>query len=198
MKRSDRDRAIAYIAEDIEIHERWTSFVESGSDEASEARPVVETAGDASHHGRWIDRLSLVLRVLRSRNDDDPGRAADACRDYEHWASEITRLTAEIVAVECPEEREPDIDEAGALVEAVDSCFRRAREDSANWTPGGPEDPPHPPTLATIAKAVASCPECSRLCVLIAERKHARQRFGVAKRAVRSVGKRAGREVAGG
>jgi hypothetical protein len=42
---------------------------------------------------------------------------------------------------------------------------------------------------------VADCPECSRLCRLIAERKVARVQFGVAKRAVRRLGRMSAPEL---
>lgn len=48
-----------------------------------------------------------------------------------------------------------------------------------------------PPRLPAIAKAVADCPACSLLCTLIRDRKHARQQWGVAKRKVRAIGRRA-------
>lgn len=116
------------------------------------------------------------------------GKALSACVEYEHWASEVARLTLEIGACECPNE---SVAEDETHWSGSQSCFTEAKEDRANWTPGGPEHSPGPPTLATLAKIVANCPACSRLCELIAARKHARQRFGVAKRRIRAVGRRA-------
>lgn len=112
--------------------------------------------------------------------------ATEACVEYERWASEVGRLTRELGAISCPNEG-PQEDDGFAWRK---SCFQEARDDRANWKPEGAENPPHPPSLAEIAKLVADCPECSKLCRLIAERKHARQRFGVAKRLVRAVGRR--------
>jgi hypothetical protein len=106
--------------------------------------------------------------------------ALTACLAYDHWAREVARLTAEIAENVCPRE---DDDDAGWWP----SCFKCAIEDRANWWPGDVENEPRPPTLETVAKLVEDCPSCSRLCALIAERKHARQRFGVAKRRIRSV-----------
>jgi hypothetical protein len=109
-----------------------------------------------------------------------------ACREYERWASEVRRLTEAIGAVVCPREV-PDED-----LDFIGSHFSEAcdiRTDTDNWRPdyAGPRRL----NLDEIEDEVADCPECSRLCALIRERKHARQRFGVAKRRVRSVGKAA-------
>lgn len=92
--------------------------------------------------------------------------ALTACLEYDRWASEVARLTEEIREATCPKG-------TGGY-----SCFQVARTDPAN---------PVGPSLATLAMLVADCPSCSRLCELIAARKHARQRFGVAKRRIRSV-----------
>lgn len=119
--------------------------------------------------------------------------ALNACADYEGWAAEVRRLTEEIGNLVCPRQA-PGHENLGVpafMAASGESCFEAAKKDLVNWREGlCPEDPRRPPLLADLAKVVADCPECSRLCELIAARKHARQRFGVAKRAVRHVGKR--------
>ena len=115
--------------------------------------------------------------------------AIAACRDYEHWAREVVRLTSEIAALRCPNERDADFPR-----EPEPSCFREASEDEIG---GGYYDryredeivPGRRLTLDEIAERVADCPECSRLVVLIRERRQARRKFGAAKRAVRRVGR---------
>lgn len=112
--------------------------------------------------------------------------AVNACRDYEHWAGEVKRLTQEIGKVVCPEQ------EVRYLVEDPDWPIVNGESHfEIERTVLKPRymDAPDPRTLDEVAEAVKDCPECSRLCVLIRERKHARQRFGVAKRAVRRAGK---------
>ena len=104
-------------------------------------------------------------------------KALAACRAYDHWAHEIKRLTSEIGAVECPREGEP------SPFATFPSHFRQAADVRVGMGDRL--------TLDEIRKRVADCPECSRLCVLIAERREARKRFGVAKRAVRRAGRTA-------
>lgn len=107
-------------------------------------------------------------------------RAVAACRDYELWASEVRRLTVAIGEVECPNEaKEPP--QGGEWFFDPESHFAIARRE-----PVGPEDVP---SLDEVERRVQDCEACVRLCRLIRERQHARQRFGVAKRAVRHVGK---------
>lgn len=113
-------------------------------------------------------------------------RAVHACRDYDHWAAEIPRLSAAIGAIKCPRQL---TDEWGSVDDEAVSCFQRAAREEF---PGNqPDDGPTRRNLDAIAKVVANCPECSRLCVLIRERKYARQRLGVAKRTIRAIGRRA-------
>lgn len=72
------------------------------------------------------------------------------------------------------------------------SCFTAAskeKTDADAWLPGYSHL--RPPNLDEIEGEVMDCPACSRLCQLIRERKHARQRWGVAKRAVRHVARKA-------
>lgn len=111
--------------------------------------------------------------------------AMRACSDYQHWASEVRRLTDAIAALRCPDERDYE-DETGAP--HIPSCFAVEREVIVS-TGGAYPEPRGPRTLAEVAVAVKDCPECSRLCQLIADRKAARQKWGAAKRHVRSVGK---------
>lgn len=111
-------------------------------------------------------------------------RAAAACAEYDHWASEIVRLTAEIGTCDCPPGAAWSDEGPGT---GEDSCFRKA---SLEEFPGElPDEGARRRDLAAIARAVADCATCSRLCLLIAARKHARQRFGVAKRKVRQIGR---------
>jgi hypothetical protein len=104
--------------------------------------------------------------------------AIAACRDYEHWAREIPRLTTAIGACRCPHERDADFG-----IAEVPSCFQQAREDARE------EMYPEWPTLNDLAALVTDCTECSRLVELIRERRQARRRFGAAKRAVRRAGR---------
>lgn len=116
----------------------------------------------------------------------------EACVAYEHWASEIRRLTAAISDCTCP-------NESGRAGEgdgwhSVPSCFTTARTEEF---PGVmPDDGPTRRNLDSIEKAVAACPACAQLCVLIRERKSARQQWGVAKRRIRVLGRRALAELA--
>lgn len=118
-----------------------------------------------------------------------PTYAVDACREYEHWASEIPRLTDAIGAVRCPNETWVD-DEHGSWLSEGESCFHAA---SQVTLPAGslPDDGDRPIRLDEIANRVADCPACSELVDLIRARRHARKRWGVAKRRVRAAGKRA-------
>jgi hypothetical protein len=117
-----------------------------------------------------------------------------ACRAYDHWAREIPRLTADIGACECPraaervarEEAAAEAEHRGAIIESV-SCFKSAAQEQI-----GHDDNEYVAVrrnLEQVAAVVQDCPECSRLCQLIAERKHARQQLGVAKRAIRRAGR---------
>lgn len=120
----------------------------------------------------------------------DPPSALRACRDYEHWASEVKRLTAEIGSIACPKQEvdQPEgMDGPLVMFTEGDSCFQEAKE--IRVTVSGDDWEERPLRLEEIARRVSDCSACSRLCVLIAERR-ARQQFGVAKRRVRSVGKK--------
>ena len=118
--------------------------------------------------------------------------AIEACREYEHWASEVGRLTGEIRECGCPLETPPQWPSAPA----TDSCFSKASEKEC---PGRqPDDGPQRLNLDGIQKEVESCESCVHLCNLIRQRKHARQRYGVAKRRVRSVGKKLLASAGGG
>lgn len=123
--------------------------------------------------------------------------AEKACADYERWSAEIKRLTAEIANTRCPvEETTAEAVEQGTpvWVDPVPSCFRRAAQTMI--PPMYPDDGERPIRLAEIAPLVADCPDCTRLVELIAARKQARQRLGIAKRAIRAAGKRQLREAA--
>lgn len=107
------------------------------------------------------------------------GSAAEAAsRDYAHWAGEVRRLTEEIARTVCPHESPSELE---THAPPTPSCFRAASEQP---------DRQGRRTLDQIAGEVADCRACSDLVLLIRARRQARQRFGVAKRAVRSVGKK--------
>ena len=111
-------------------------------------------------------------------------RAANACAEYERWASEVTRLTTAIGAEECPMEVRLDTGERG---DPPGSCFAEAASEEIE--PFTEEAPSKKRTLDQIEIEVQGCESCLRLVGLIRTRRHARQRYGVAKRAVRVVGK---------
>ena len=116
--------------------------------------------------------------------------AEQACAEYERWAAEVARLTQAIAETRCP--REPTLDALTGLQndDGSDSCFSKAKietTDADNWIPGHAN---RPLNLDEIEEEVEDCESCTRLVGFIRERKHARQRFGVAKRQVRVVGKR--------
>lgn len=116
-----------------------------------------------------------------------PAYAVDACREYEHWAAEVRRLTDAIVASTCPKEAPEHVDEDGWDVDEVASCFEKAKREPVEI--GRYQS--RPPFLSEIAERVAGCPRCSELVDLIRARRHARKQWGVAKRKVRAAGKRA-------
>lgn len=122
-------------------------------------------------------------------------RGLAACVEYDECAGEVRRLSGEIAGLECRRgtERLEAALESGARVIEGASCFQLAKADDANWRSGSIEDGPRPPTLAQLAVLVADCPDCARLCELIAARRDARKRFAVAKRRIRSVARAAGR-----
>lgn len=117
--------------------------------------------------------------------------ALEACLKYDGWKREIERLTEEIATCFCPEQ-EVHFDEVTEVEYATGASHfasskkrleaeRDRRHDASTETVD----------LEDIEAEVADCPACSRLCRLIRERKHARQRWGVAKRAVRHVARKA-------
>lgn len=110
-------------------------------------------------------------------------RAVKACSEYERWASEVKRLTDAICENVCPMESpaEPETHWKGAP-----SCFREAADLPVVENHLGEE---RRANLDDIAERVKSCPECSALVGLIRDRRHARKRWGAAKRAVRYAGK---------
>jgi hypothetical protein len=108
--------------------------------------------------------------------------AMRACQEYHFWACETARLTEEIGKVVCPNEAETELDTHFA---GSPSCFHEAARETIWHAP----DDPRRRTLREVREMVKDCTECVRLCDLIRDRRHARQRFGVAKRRVRSVGK---------
>ena len=111
--------------------------------------------------------------------------AGTACIEYERWAAEMARLTAAIGNESCP----IGLTKVIELDMVSGSCFERAtreRTDADNWIPGHGN---RPLNLDEIEEEVESCESCTRLVHAIRARKHARQRFGVAKRLVRLAGK---------
>lgn len=122
-------------------------------------------------------------------------QAVRACRDFEGWTREVEELTAEIAECWCPNEpgphRDPEwIDGEVPPMDAPQSCFQRERSVVVS-TGAVYSEPRGPRTIDEVRAAVSDCPACSRLCDLIAERKRARMRVGVAKRLIRHAGKRA-------
>lgn len=107
--------------------------------------------------------------------------AEEACADYEFWAAGIVRLTRAIADEVCPDK---------SVMAIRESCFTEARQQLCGADFGDRGDPNRPATLAEIEETVKDCESCVRLIGFIRERKHARQRFGVAKRQIRVVGKR--------
>lgn len=110
-------------------------------------------------------------------------RAVKACRDYDHWAREVDRLTEAIGDVVCPRTQGPTDDIGNPIHGERASCFERERYKNVHASDG---EPLRRLYLSEVAAKVRDCPECSRLCALIAERKEARKRLGVAKRAIRA------------
>lgn len=111
-------------------------------------------------------------------------RAEQACVAYDHWAREVARLTEAIGLVQCPNAPDGEYsegDDGATFVHRV-SCFERERHRMIVAYDG---EPIRRVWLAEVADAVRDCPGCSRLCALIAERKEARKKWGVAKRAIR-------------
>lgn len=116
--------------------------------------------------------------------------AVRACGEYETWAVAIPRLRTKIGDCRCPHEvRWRGEDEPPP--EEVPSCFARAASEDIPVPYSPYEEPPQfrRRSLDEIAAKVADCPGCTELVRLIRARKHARQRFGVAKREVRRIGK---------
>ena len=116
--------------------------------------------------------------------------AEEACAEYERWAMEVALLTCGISETRCP--KEPTLDEETGLQndDGGKSCFTKARteiSDADNFLPGHGD---RPLNLDEIEDEVEGCESCSGLVGLIRERKLARQRFGVAKRGIRMIGKR--------
>lgn len=114
-------------------------------------------------------------------------RAEVACLNYDHWASEVARLTKEISGEVCPKEAEADA--AGIY---GNSCFKAQREPDLVWENHpemGAVDRERWVSLSEVEERVADCPSCSRLCKLIRARRYARKRWGVAKRQIRHAAK---------
>jgi len=65
------ERAIAIIEKAREIHVKWVAWLEKDPENGRQEEPVVETAGDAAHHQRWVDNYDVVLAALRLPGADD-------------------------------------------------------------------------------------------------------------------------------
>ncbi len=65
------ERAIAIIEKAREIHAKWVAWLEKDPENGRQEEPVVETAGDAAHHQRWVDNYDIVLVALRLPGADD-------------------------------------------------------------------------------------------------------------------------------
>jgi len=115
-------------------------------------------------------------------------RAIAACRDYDRWASEVSRLTEAIRETECPHEAPA---EQETHFRGYPSCFKEAAQKEVPEILSRPEHGLRRLTLDEIEREVKDCPACSRLVQLIRDRRHARRMFGAAKRRVRALGKRA-------
>jgi len=121
--------------------------------------------------------------------DSSPTAAERACGEYEHWASEVRRLTDAIGAVQCPREI-PDDDwnaRTSHFAEAADVRI-------VSGAIPGHDMIERRLTLDEIEQRVGDCWHCRDLVTLIRARRYARKQFGIAKRRVRTVGKRVVRE----
>lgn len=112
-------------------------------------------------------------------------RAAQACRSLAYWQGEVQRLSAEIRAVRCPNERgyDPPYED-----EPHPSCFAAAKEPVTRAITEYGEEKDFP-TLDEIAAEVSDCPACWRLCQLIRERKAAKRKRTAAKCATYAAGR---------
>jgi hypothetical protein len=116
--------------------------------------------------------------------------AVAACREYEHWASEVRRLTDAMAELRCW--AESDVEEETHWA-GSESHFRTVSQERLDvydgWTEEGCTSRRR--TLEEVAAhpEVAACSACSQLVELIRARRYARKRYGVAKRAVRRAGK---------
>lgn len=144
--------------------------------------------------------MGATIGALRAYHEL-ANQALDACLQYDHWKREIDRLTKEIKGCVCPREEppkpfEPDPDWRQEPSHYSDAKERLEAEREA-LRPDGPY-PSEKVYLEDIEAEVSDCPACSRLCRLIRDRKHARQRWGVAKRAVRHAARKARKAEGGG
>lgn len=115
-------------------------------------------------------------------------KALEAVASVEYWSAEVARLTAAIGETVCPGESPP---EAETHWSGSPSHFSEVSSEEIGG--GQPDDGPVRRNLASVAAdpRVLGCPECSALCSLIADRRHAKGRLAVARRLVRSAGKAA-------
>jgi len=115
--------------------------------------------------------------------------AGNACAEYERWASEVKRITVALSKHFCPEEN-PREDELGNVFANGTSCFQKAKTELCQGDFGEARYPNEPITLDQIEATVSDCPSCIILVGFIRDRKKARKQYGIAKRRVRSVGKK--------
>ncbi len=65
------DQAVGIIREAREIHAKWVTWLGKDPENGRQEEPVVETAGDAAHHQRWVDNYDVVLRALEARSQGE-------------------------------------------------------------------------------------------------------------------------------
>jgi hypothetical protein len=61
------DQAVAIIKKAREIHVKWIAWLKKDPENGRQEEPIVETAGDAAHHQRWVDDYDVVLNTLEGR-----------------------------------------------------------------------------------------------------------------------------------
>ncbi len=65
------DQAISIIEHSRQTHVDWKTFIDQYPEEANKPRPEVETAGDSSWHQKCIEDYDIVLKVLKSKLEDN-------------------------------------------------------------------------------------------------------------------------------
>lgn len=114
----------------------------------------------------------------------------EACREYAAAMAEAERLTTEIAGIVCPQESEQVYPDRANWFELKPSHFAEAKRRRINTPWPDDDDDGRPLRLSEIARRVADCPECSKLCRLIAERRKYRRRAATYKGVCRKIGNR--------